>query len=512
MVNGPFTGYAFSATGASTTRTMPDRISDIINVKEFGAKGDGITNDSSAIQEAINYAYALNSSGACVFLPAGTYIVDSIEMSNAGAGFGGGLVFMGAGRDATILKGTNPGNYVLNRFPVGGNSDNASEVRDMTVWNQSTASGSGALGWGWIANTATVTNCHFIGFYGLNMATSYENFGMSIRDCICTCNIPVSRADSISPGPTTGTIGIISGQGEITNCSVTGFDVGIATSRYAFNVTGCQITACNAGIDIGGGNPAGSSVLFINGAGVIANDCQRCATGVVLYGVSGALVAANTVSGSDGPADPAPISNITWAAGIATVTVPSGGHNISGSQKLALITSPAGWTPDRTGDQLVTCTPTTSAEFTYSLSSDPGSFSSATWNYPIVAGIWKRSTTRTTIASNMLSATVSDKSINMSNPSAIEGQNICMAMKGPYGWTMPDSIYQGSWEFINCGSTNSPPTPFLTYANMLYPIEGQEYNIIDGPAGSTFATIISTGASVNHMKVRFDGTDWRRIG
>ena len=60
-----------TATGSSASRSLKDRFADTVNVKDFGAAGDGVTDDTAAIQAALNYA-ANNNKGA-VFVPSGVY-------------------------------------------------------------------------------------------------------------------------------------------------------------------------------------------------------------------------------------------------------------------------------------------------------------------------------------------------------------------------------------------------------------------------------------------------------
>ncbi len=61
----------FTATGTgASTRTSSDKFSDLISVKDFGAVGDGISDDTSAIQNAL-------AAHDAVFIPSGTYLITS---------------------------------------------------------------------------------------------------------------------------------------------------------------------------------------------------------------------------------------------------------------------------------------------------------------------------------------------------------------------------------------------------------------------------------------------------
>lgn len=77
------------ASDSVTPRTLADRFADVVNVKDFGAKGDGTTDDTEAIQKALN-------TGKTVYIPSGIYACyGELAMTIAGtrivgAGMGGG--------------------------------------------------------------------------------------------------------------------------------------------------------------------------------------------------------------------------------------------------------------------------------------------------------------------------------------------------------------------------------------------------------------------------------------
>ena len=59
---------------------MHKRINDFYNVKDFGAKGDGINMDGNAINKAIDEA--AKAGGGTVYFPAGNYLSGSIHLKS----------------------------------------------------------------------------------------------------------------------------------------------------------------------------------------------------------------------------------------------------------------------------------------------------------------------------------------------------------------------------------------------------------------------------------------------
>lgn len=64
------------------------KLNDVVSVKDFGAKGDGVTDDTAAIQSAINYATTLSSVGGYVYLPPGSYKTTSTIYTYGSSGIG----------------------------------------------------------------------------------------------------------------------------------------------------------------------------------------------------------------------------------------------------------------------------------------------------------------------------------------------------------------------------------------------------------------------------------------
>lgn len=87
----------------NTRRTLQDKASEELSVKDFGASGNGVSNDSTAFQAAVNYICTLASSRE-ITVPPGSYILNatvSIPCSD--------ITIKGSGRLAKItFTGTNP--------------------------------------------------------------------------------------------------------------------------------------------------------------------------------------------------------------------------------------------------------------------------------------------------------------------------------------------------------------------------------------------------------------------
>lgn len=135
----------FQQTGVSSVlRTAQDKMRETVSVKDFGAVGDGLVDDTAAIQAALDV-------GGAVFVPEGTYLIGgALSLTSSGASsknllmFGetadSVISFVGGGK-LSLLKSNFSGDFILRdlSFKSDGNaatkvlfSVGRGEVRDCT--------------------------------------------------------------------------------------------------------------------------------------------------------------------------------------------------------------------------------------------------------------------------------------------------------------------------------------------------------------------------------------------
>jgi hypothetical protein len=163
--------------GNAVARTQHDHNADYVSVKDFGAKGDGATNDTAAFNNAFNAAKD-------VYIPPGTYNVSMVTIP-------GGCRVRGAGKGVTTLVCPATADHVLlisgsahlSGLTVNGNQKantgiliNADYVQIEEVHAQYCANGFAAYRDVWsLTNTSTDNNTN--GFYSGNRGINARMFG-----------------------------------------------------------------------------------------------------------------------------------------------------------------------------------------------------------------------------------------------------------------------------------------------------------------------------------------------
>lgn len=552
MTDVKFTLFPFAATGTGTMTgvTQPDRLArDVINVKDWNAQGDGVTDDTDAIQAAIDYAYSnvpTNtptpfSHGAIIYLPPGIYIIGkggtaflrlSAPRSISDAGFLGSaaIKFVGAGRDATILKGSfstgatplnNPGFLVQSTwFYKNVNDPNSFTtvppqcLEDMTIWNTSTVDYSGAYMWRTGGNENWVRRCRFIGVIALYYGQ--DGFGGEVTNCIALnsrvytggpFSPPVyPTADAYTPFSSSETVvkarstGIWIEQGLCRQNQVDGFDIGFTLagdfgSGNAIWVNGNRASRCKIGFAAAYGAQSNSGGNVLSGTTIAANHANRCELGFYIYNMGAGAVLANTVTGKLGVADPQSMT-MTWAANTATVTT-AAAHNIAVDTTVQ-IQVPTAWSPSGTGVDNVAIHRIDATHFSYTLNSNPGGASSAGsgWTWPLQAGISSAGSSYA-MAANTVQSTVSFAQVDLTNLNGNTGNALTvMSMHTPdaNGWRDAG----GDASFTSCSGgagSNVVPLAIMTVkkAAIASTAFGATFNVTDAQSAA-IGGVVATSA------------------
>lgn len=183
----------------SITVTLSSTSSDFINVKNFGAIGNGVADDTAAVQAALDYAY-----GRPVYAPAGTYKITSpITSYNASLVKRPGVVLYGDGPGITIFDNQVASGYCFDfNHSVGSTTyanqvwSDSSSIKNLTILgNASIASSSGIKVrglWNLVFDQVVIKNHTLYGFhadvdpaYNPDMTASVS---MAFRNCWISYN------------------------------------------------------------------------------------------------------------------------------------------------------------------------------------------------------------------------------------------------------------------------------------------------------------------------------------
>ena len=141
-----FPGVASNASGVNynppgagaVTRTVESKLRDVVSVKDFGAVGDGVADDTAAIQAAVT---SLSPNGGAVLFPVGTYKVTSaISVSFAVWKpvllFGNGNSVITSTHDGTVINDSTGNVRVENLRFSGPGQSNVNAIAISSILSQ----------------------------------------------------------------------------------------------------------------------------------------------------------------------------------------------------------------------------------------------------------------------------------------------------------------------------------------------------------------------------------------
>lgn len=250
----------------------------IINVKDYGAVGDNATNDTAAIQAAINAAGAggVTARGVDLFFPAGIYLINAAltcPFNN--------IMFRGAGWQSTVIMASHTTGDIIQLGD--GTTHSGCGLMDMSVWcNAARTTGASInvnLMHDCLIQNFVINNC-FTGILIQNASLKVRLHEGEINNIHVTDGIGISINNGL--GGDTYIEGVIMSNPPASK-PLAGIQI---TSAGHVSILKCNVTSCNYGLYV---IPTGTQIvayLFVDHS--LFDSCG--AAGMYLY-PSGAVTA-----------------------------------------------------------------------------------------------------------------------------------------------------------------------------------------------------------------------------
>jgi hypothetical protein len=286
--------YQYSASG-TVARTASSKMSDFVSINDFGAVGDGTTDDTAAIQNAIN---SLGALGGTVYIPntMQCYVASDLTVK-ANCGLKGAHIITGSPKDNTNIPYAGVGSAIRLASTATINMNGGSALQGLLIYRQgmtfpvanSNAFAGTAVKIIW--DDVAIFQCQIMGFqYGIKSVPSAQRpriydcnldntNGIYIDTCPDILHVNNVQCWPFAGGTDAGTGNLRSGSaftvinncdwGKFLNCFSYGYS-------YGFTINGCNdVTLIGCGSD-GPPTQTGSKGIAIVGtsAYTILEACQ----------------------------------------------------------------------------------------------------------------------------------------------------------------------------------------------------------------------------------------------
>jgi len=238
-----------AGTGA-VTMTVQSKLRDVVSVKDFGAVGDGVADDTAAIQAAIVYAQSANK---ILLAPAGTYRITSTLTPSPTEPFhligeGRGTEEVSAGEKGTIF---NLYTASTSLFRTAAYANVAHTYENFMCVNKSGGSAETAF------NARTAIFCYYrdITIAGFQFGVKCENslFVTIDRLIIRNCDYGISLWQSVGTPPYSLNTTYYNNVFSIRDCLVTDSITAYRVAGATIGISGCDASRYStSGFEIGG--------------------------------------------------------------------------------------------------------------------------------------------------------------------------------------------------------------------------------------------------------------------